>query len=299
MDNSVAHTDHRIGPMAASWLVSCLLHGGLAVAAMFFVQRMQLAPQTEPFQWNVAMVASLSPPAESPSPTASIVPSRPTLRQPVQPAASTGPVVRPVQPSRTSPVPAPPLEPTTESSPEPHQTQPLLTESPGLTPSVPADSPPQTTLQQRSAPVAVADPASHDHDRSTRPLESETATASPIPLAPTANASTASTDQLKSIKADYGWLTELMARWIEDLNKRYPATLRTEGIQGKVTLTAMLHENGRLSDVRVVKSSGNTALDEVALEDVRNGPLIPLSRPLERAKIPVKFSISYDLKPVR
>lgn len=283
MDNSVAHTDHRIGPMAASWLVSCLLHGGLAVAAMFFVQRMQLAPQTEPFQWNVAMVASLSPPAESPSPTASIVPSRPTLRQPVQPAASTGPVVRPVQPSRTSPVPAPPLEPTTESSPEPHQTQPLLTESQSLTSSVPADLPAQTASPQLSPPS----------------LESQVTTDSPLPFASTANAPTASTDHLKPAKADYGWLTELMARWIEDLNKRYPATLRTEGIQGKVTLTAMLHENGRLSDVRVVKSSGNTALDEVALEDVRNGPLIPLSRPLERAKIPVKFSISYDLKPVR
>ena len=111
--------------------------------------------------------------------------------------------------------------------------------------------------------------------------------------------SAASTDQLKSAKADYGWLTELMARWIADLNKRYPATLRTEGIQGKVMLTAILYENGLLSDVRVIKSSGNTALDEVALEDVRSGPPINLSRPLERAQMPVKFSINYDLKAAR
>ncbi len=298
MDNSVAHTDNRIGPMAASWLVSCLLHGGLVVAAIFFVQRMQLAPQTEPFQWNVAMVTSLSPATESPSPNASIVPSRPPLRQPVQPATSTGPAVRPVQPSMTTPVTAPPPESITEFTPEPHQTQPL-TESQGLTSSVPADSPPQTALQQLSAPLAVADPASPHHDRSTGPPESQVATDSPLPLASTANASTASTDQLKSTKVDYRWLTELMARWIEDLNKRYPAALRTEGIQGKVMLAAMLHDNGLLSDVRVVKSSGNTALDEVALEDVRNGAPIPLSRPLERAKMPVKFSISYDLKEAR
>jgi TonB family protein len=90
-----------------------------------------------------------------------------------------------------------------------------------------------------------------------------------------------------------------MARWIEDLNKRYPATLRTEGVQGKVMLTAMLHEDGLLSDVRVIKSSGNLMLDEVALEDVRNGPPIDLSRPLERAHMSVKFSISYDLKAAR
>lgn len=90
-----------------------------------------------------------------------------------------------------------------------------------------------------------------------------------------------------------------MAQWIEDLDKRYPITLRTEGIQGKVTLTAMLHEDGLLSDVRVVKSSGNPTLDQVALEDVRSGPPIKLSRPLERRHMPVKFSISYDLKMAR
>ena len=90
-----------------------------------------------------------------------------------------------------------------------------------------------------------------------------------------------------------------MAQWIEDLDKRYPIILRTEGIQGKVTLTAMLHEDGLLSDVRVVKSSGNPTLDQVALEDVRSGPPITLSRPLERQKMPVKFSISYDLKTAR
>ncbi len=90
-----------------------------------------------------------------------------------------------------------------------------------------------------------------------------------------------------------------MAKWIEGLDKHYPATLRAEGVQGKVTLMAMLHENGRLSDVRVVKSSGNAALDEVALEDVQNAPSITLSRPLQRTQMPVKFSISYDLKTAR
>lgn len=109
-------------------------------------------------------------------------------------------------------------------------------------------------------------------------------------------ASLAPAGQLKSAKPDYGWLAELMARWIEDLDKRYPAVLRTEGVQGKVTLTAVLHENGVLSDVRVVKSSGNAMLDDVAVEDVRKGPPVILSRPLARPQMPVKFSIVYDLR---
>lgn len=298
MDNSVTLTDNRTGEMAASWFVSCLLHGGLAVAAIFFAQRMHLAPQTEPFQWNVAMVATLSPSMESTPSTPSMVP--PTmlaLRQPTQPTTHAHPTVQPVPPRMTRPVTSSHPEPIVEFAPQPHQAQRLHTDSHSqdLT-SVPADSPPQTPSQHLSAPLAVAEPVSPAHDSSTSRLESQVATNSPRPLSSSGNASTASTDQLMSTKSDYGWLTDLMARWIEDLNKRYPATLRAQGVQGKVMLTGMLHENGLLSDVRVVKSSGNTALDEVALEDVRNGPSINLSRPLERTQMSVKFSISYDLK---
>ncbi len=298
IDHSVPLTDNRTGPMAASWLASCLLHGGLAVAAIFFLERMQLAPQTEPFQWNVAMVATLSPSTGTTSAGESIASPTPALRPPTRPTTSTHPALRPVQPRMNTPVTPSHPEPIVGFTPEPHQVQPLLNESnsQGLTSSVPADSPPQTALQRLSAPLAVAEPISPAHDSSTSLLESQVATNSPRPLSSSGNASAASTDQLKSAKADYGWLTDLMARWIEDLNKRYPATLRTQGVQGKVMLTAMLHENGLLSDVRVVKSSGNTVLDEVALEDVRNGPSINLSRPLERAQMSVKFSISYDLK---
>lgn len=90
-----------------------------------------------------------------------------------------------------------------------------------------------------------------------------------------------------------------MAQWIEGLDKRYPVALRAEGIEGRVTLMALLHEDGSLSDVRIAKSSGNAALDQVALEDVRNGPTVTLARPLERSQISVKFSISYDLKIAR
>ena len=90
-----------------------------------------------------------------------------------------------------------------------------------------------------------------------------------------------------------------MGKWIADLEKHYPATLRLEGVQGKVVLVAMLHENGTLSDVKIAKSSGNDLLDQAALADVEQGPPIKLSRPLGRPQRPIKFSISYDLKTAR
>jgi TonB family protein len=106
-------------------------------------------------------------------------------------------------------------------------------------------------------------------------------------------------DHATPTKADYGWLADLMAKWIGELDKRYPTILRTEGVTGRVTLTALLHQDGILSDVRVEKSSGNTLLDQVAVEDITNGPPVKLSRPLQRPSMPVKFSIVYDLKTPR
>lgn len=87
-----------------------------------------------------------------------------------------------------------------------------------------------------------------------------------------------------------------MGKWIQDLEKHYPASLRTEGVQGKVVLVAILHDDGTLSDVKVSKNSGNTLLDQAAVSDVEKGPPIHLSRPLGRSQRPIKFSISYDLK---
>ena len=285
-DNSLLFTENRTGPMAASWFVSCLLHGGLAMAAIFFVQHMQLAPQADPFQWDVALVAPLS---SSPGPTA----RSETMAQPrLAPQQQAPPVGRQVQ-QKPMPATPPSSAPITEVRSEPHQEQ--------LPPdSVPSTATlPQSQIARQDLSDPLADPVMPAREGSTAPLESQVAKDSPADSSSSMIASSAPLNQLRSTKTDYGWLTKLMAEWIEDLDKRYPAMLRTEGIQGKVTLTALLHEDGLLSDVHVVKSSGNTALDHVALEDVKSGPPIKLSRPLERHQMPVKFSISYDLKMVR
>lgn len=283
MGKSMTRLRGQTGPLAASWLISCLLHGGLAVAAIFFVQRMQLAPQANSFQWDVAMVAPLSSSPKSTPQSATAAPLTPA-NQPQ--TASAGKQVQ----ERTRPVTPPAPVPIVEISPELHQEQ----APPDSVPSVPS---PQVAWQDLAGPST--DLVTSAQERSTVLPESQVAKDSLVDSSSTMIVSSAPPNQLTPTKADYGWLAELMARWIEDLNKRYPATLRTEGIQGKVTLTAMLHEDGLLSDVRIAKGSGNPALDQVALEDVRSGPPITLSRPLERQQMPVKFSISYDLKMAR
>ncbi len=275
--------------MGISWLASCLLHGGLAVASFFFVQRMQLAPQSEPFQWDVAMVAPLSPVATATSAAGSLAPASPTHRRPVPSPAGVPTAVQPVQPRVTTQQTSPLPTPAAESVSEARQEQPQLTESNQQISPLAATAPSQFTAQP------LADPTTSASESLTGPTGSQTSTDSLLDTSSAIATATPPT-KLASARSDYGWLASLMAQWIEDLNKRYPAMLRTEGVQGKVTLAAMLHEDGLLSDVRVVKSSGNAALDQVALEDVKSGPPVKLSRPLERSQMSVKFSIVYDLK---
>ena len=357
-----------VSPTMTGWLVSCILHGSLGFMALLFVQRVQLAPQAEPFKWNIAVITPTSIPVAAPEPEASVIPDTPKTLETVKPqqpvpAPAAKPPVSPAPRTIADPVvqdstsPSPPAEaPVLASQPiptsiarlaldHPHSSNPpirtdqLLRElesapslappppldklSPQLTESTPVEPSPQqiepsaaalnqsvpreqapqaTAIEQapkhQLAPIAKGSPSpSAEPPAVPQPdqLNAPHPAAPPIPQV----AARSPSSRAKPTKRDYGWLAELMAHWIEDLDKRYPAMLRTEGIQGKVTLTAMLHENGQLSDVQVAKSSGNPMLDQVALEDVRTGPPVNLSRPLERSRMAVKFSIVYNLKTAR
>lgn len=293
---------------AAGWIVSLILHGTLALGAFVFLQQIKLASQPTPFKWNVAMVA--------PTPLAAASPAS-TAKQPIPPAPGAEPAAKPVSTKIQSAVqPAKPLAPIVD---------PRMSEAPRpiaeqIPHPVAEQTPVPRTTETMEHHAVQADPAPHASALSTPPNPASSAPAESAlsahdePVASLKDTqppqqAAASTgpqvadlgpaSQAKPMKADYGWLSELMAQWIGELDKRYPAMLRTEGITGRVTLTAVLHQDGALSDVRVVKSSGNALLDQVAVEDIRNGSPVRLSRPLERPHMPVKFSIVYDLKTAR
>lgn len=276
------HPIDRTNPETAGWVVSCLLHGGLAIGAVLFLQNLRLAPQAEPFTWDVAMTASS--PMATPSPRGTAMAQR---------------VLPPTPPILTRST-TTDLSPAQTTLSEPEQDEMATTPPPLIEPTQPASTASSYAVPSpqhaTAAPTHSMPPAQLDSSPATAELSAHQQT-DPAP-GPRVTTNTHS-QQSTPIKADYGWLSELMARWIEDLDKRYPVMLRTEGIQGKVTLTAVLHEDGVLSDVRVAKSSGNAMLDQVAVEDVRKGPPITLSHPLERPHMPVKFSIIYDLKTAR
>lgn len=292
-------------PCATGWIVSLLLHGTLALGTFVFLQQIRLTPPTIPFSWNVTMVAPTIPtdvtpatsqqsaraaePSTNPRPAKTERASQPEelLTQDVA-ARIPAPAPRPIEeynlPRSIDPS---PLSRATEPMEQDSRHQDLATHA--LAPSAP--SPPS------SSPSVESPASAHEYAVAVpqeTPLPQETTTSTEPQVAALTPAG-----QAKSAKVDYGWLADLMAKWIGELDKRYPAMLRTEGVSGRVTLTAVLHHNGALSDVRVAKSSGNAQLDQIAVEDIQNGPPVRLPRPLDRPSIPVKFSIVYDLKTAR
>ncbi len=69
-------------------------------------------------------------------------------------------------------------------------------------------------------------------------------------------------------KVDHRWLAESLWRRVAEL-KRYPASARLNGQEGKVILKAVIRSDGHLAEVTVQKSSGHHILDTAAIEAVR------------------------------
>ncbi|MDQ1291688.1 MAG: TonB family protein, partial [Nitrospirota bacterium] len=228
-----------------------------------------------------------------PPPIQAVAPSKPEpapepIREEPRPQSPAA-----VKSHEAPPTTAPANIPTPARSVDPPE--PLSASTPGSTATSspePAPVPPEPARAQREVPQQSMPTPSRTADASTAIDQPATPTSTEMAaLTPPAQSTTA--------KPDDGWLSALMGKWIADLEKHYPATLRMEGVQGKVVLVAVLHENGTLSDVKIAKSSGNALLDQAAIADVEQGPPIKLSRPLGRPQRPIKFSISYDLKTAR
>lgn len=245
-----------------------------------------------------AFAPSPTPPAVAPPPPIAPmqVPPAPAPQTPTSAEAAPPPPTHTAAPAKRSPTPEPAQE---ELRPQP-TTFAKSDEAPPVH-AVESPTPPPSPLPAAPEPVSPKIEAPSQAMPSSTAASEASMTRPPPPATPPASevAALASPSQSNATKPEDGWLSELMGKWIADLDKHYPAALRMEGVQGKVVLVAVLHEDGTLTDVKVAKSSGNLQLDQAAIADVEQGAPINLSRPLGRPHRPIKFSISYDLKTVR
>ena len=270
------------------WLVSVLLHGTVAFAAILLVKQIQLAPQDEPFKWNVAMVS----PAQPVQPTASSPNQAPAPSVPsTTPAPS--PHVQQTAPAQTLPSPQPLTQQTTPSISERAST-PVVTEPPPPQPTAPSQSAAHTT-QPSEAPMAVpAESAAQTAPSSTPSAILEQRAQSDQAPAPTQIAAISPAPSNAPTKRDYGWLSEAIVRRVEEL-KRYPASARVDRAEGKVVVKAVINEDGSIGEVEVFQSSGHPGLDKAAVETMRQAAPFHLPRPLGQPRMTIKIPMSYRL----
>lgn len=77
---------------------------------------------------------------------------------------------------------------------------------------------------------------------------------------------------------------------------KYPRAARARGYQGNVVLEVLVDQNGRVSDLRVFKSSGYPILDQAAEEAVKKWLFEPAMIGKEKVKMWVRIPIRFELE---
>jgi protein TonB len=275
---------------AQGWAVSVLFHGLIIALAVTLLSDLKLAPQPEPFTWDVAMVESdrPAPPTKESAPPAPPVPQETT--QVEKRVVQTQPVVQRVQPVQevvqqkireVRPiVEAVPLKSETVAIP---QAEPTVRESVAPVESVPAESAPSVETPP-SEPVAQQEVVSEQSISREAPILHQEARVQQLPV-----------QSRPATRADYSWLAEALWSRVERL-KRYPHLARLNRWEGKVVLQAVVREDGQVLDVKVSQSSGHAVLDQDGVEVLRRASPLSLKHPLGQAQVVIQVPISYRLE---
>ena len=272
------------------WLISVLFHGTVALIAILLIKHVQLAPQEDAFKWNVAMVS----PAQPVQPATSSSTQAPARSAPSTTSTSSPPLQRgtPTQTLRQQAAPSPP-QPTTPSPSAAHTVQPAEpirheVIAPIATETAPGPKTDDSSTAVSASTDAVTGPSSAQSTAVEQTPQSEHTSAQ------TQMAAISPAPSVVPAKRDYSWLSEAILRRMEEL-KRYPAPARIDRAEGKVVIKAVIDENGSITDVGVFQSSGYPALDEAAVETMRQAAPFHLAHPLGQPRMTIKIPMSYRL----
>jgi len=281
---------------------SVVLHAAVVAGGIALVAGLELAPQPEPFRWEVSVVgtggervpvASSSATGGGPPPSTVTRETQPAQTQPVQATQQAPPPkhapLRHVKPK--TPVEelakAPPSEPPPESLSQASRPAAPASPVPEPVPAVPPAEPIVASRTPIEAPPVQAHVQQSDLGQATTAEGTSSAAHQP-------SASDASAQTGPAGSPDYGWIADALWKRIEQL-KRYPHLARINRLEGKVVLRAVIKADGQLVELEVAKSSGHSVLDHDALEVLRRASPLPLMRPLGKPQMVVQIPISYKL----
>lgn len=314
---------------AQAWAISVTLHGIAVILAMLLVSQMKSLPVQDLFQWNVSLVEMVQVqsvesgaqaeglpkpapqavvrPKQSVTTTSQIVPTRkqsPGLTERQQRLVETTPIAE-RSPAQTPPpavqqhqeavaqMDASPVGDVPRSEEAQHvepvfnpiaqsmvsEEQPSRVDTSAAVRQLPTDIN-KEPLTELTEPVRMA----------AVPRESAIPQASPEASQPVSGA----VRPTPAGHADYGWLIESVSKRLAEL-KRYPVTARSNGLEGKVLLRAVIRADGQLVEVMVQKSSGHEELDVAAMETIREASPLHLRHDLGRAHIAITVPLVYSL----
>lgn len=298
-----------------SWALSLLLHGAAVGAFIALVAGLRLAPQPEPFRWEISLVqapsaesgeSSAEPHAVETEPVTQPVPAAQPVRQvarqqevrqesrPVPEAAAAQEpqvisqavqaVIAPIQTSATATV-----EPLSTPEALPAIREILPSSEPSAVAAEPVAPQPLVADVRPSAPAEPAVGSHPAQETGQAPAQAE----APAPVEQVV-AKAYSPQSPPSPKADYGWLAEALWGRVEQL-KRYPYQARMNRWEGRVVLRVVVREDGQIIDPTVAESSGHSLLDHDALEILRQASPLKLTHPLGKPQVVVQVPISYRL----
>lgn len=295
-----------------AWIFSMVIHASGFCVAILLAAEFSVVPQIGPFRWDVTLVAASQPEpfsSEKPIPTLassarmesvsddlSLPPTTPTVhRVPAstrsvrkQTVLATDGRMSPSSPPHGSIDAATPVEDSMDVPRPPADTSPQE-------PSTESSTAPAATVwpMTSSSLAELPPPAVEASDRSNmamEPLVPEGPRLVSLP-APQFKPTAVS----RHAQPDYGWLASIIATEVEHI-KRYPAHAKWHRWQGKVVVQAVIHEDGGISDIQVVESSGHDTLDQDAIALLERISPVQLQYPLDQSSIVVRIPIGYRLE---
>ena len=84
-------------------------------------------------------------------------------------------------------------------------------------------------------------------------------------------------------------------RILNKVEPDYPEDARQDGIAGTVGVKIEVLENGRTGEVRIVRSSGRSSLDEAALQAVRRWRFVPAEEDGQAIRCFTTLAVVFDL----
>lgn len=294
-----------------AWMFSTVVHAmGLCVAILLAAE-FSVVPRVAPFRWDVHLVAATQPaPISSDIPTPALASSTPEMPitqdvfvQPLPPVVrSTSESSRAVIKQRGLATNGPMLGSTHLDSPTEASSQ--VTESTNAFPQSAADAL-QELRPEHPVPAAMVRPMTSSAFVDMPPPVTEISDESNTPMRPslpeTRQAVILPVPQLRptpisrQVQSDYGWLASLVTTEVEQI-KRYPAQAKWHRWQGNVVVQAVIHEDGRISDIQVVDSSGHDMLDHDAVALLEHISPVQLQYSLGQSSIVVHIPIGYRLE---